>query len=559
MEEEKKETKVKQPKKAVKIISIIVAIIAVIAIILGVLAATGKINLNFSKKSKMVSGIEKLGEAYMKPLENLGDNTEKNNLDVKAIDNLGKDSAVEVSSEISAKIDTLDIDGLTSSEKSSLKTIIDLINKSKISTNIRYDGKKSAYVKVDGSLDDVKVSGEALYDGSQAALRSEEINSKWITISEDDLKDLADENGLNLDDLKNTISETMNQFGEISKSIQIDEKEQEEINERYSKILKDYVNEKSKEIKSEKDKVEVDGKEKKCTKLTLKLNEKDIKKLAKNYLDTFAKDDQLKKILTDSVKSYSEVMKSAGEDSTAEDITDTIDELYNNIDKLKEEIDDADFQADMKLIVYGSNTNIYRTDIIVNIEGAEVSLETTFNKEDTTTVISVDYQGVSAEIATITLKEEKNGVSLNIEASKFVKEQLGQNASDKLSLEIKYTEEKSKAKMELSVNAGSYGNGTIILSSDVTTNEDKEYADTTEISIDVDAPDYVTAKMSMTMKNNIKIGGVSIPKVSSKDSIDIKDEEGLQQYQEEAQSKVEKLLDDLKSIEALKSIIEDSF
>ena len=113
--------------------------------------------------------------------------------------------------------------------------------------------------------------------------------------------------------------------------------------------------------------------------------------------------------------------------------------------------------------------------------------------------------------------------------------------------------------MELSVNAGSYGNGTITLSSDVTTNEDKEYADTTEISIDVDAPDYVTAKMSMTMKNNIKIGGVSIPKVSSKDSIDIKDEEGLQQYQEEAQSKVEKLLDDLKSIEALKSIIEDSF
>ena len=180
MEEEKKETKVKQPKKAVKIISIIVAIIAVIAIILGVLAATGKINLNFSKKSKMVSGIEKLGEAYTKPLENLGDNTEKNNLDVKAINNLGKDSAVEVSSEISAKIDTLDIDGLTSSEKSSLKTIIDLINKSKISTNIRYDGKKSAYVKVDGSLDDVKVSGEALYDGSQAALRSEEINSKWI-------------------------------------------------------------------------------------------------------------------------------------------------------------------------------------------------------------------------------------------------------------------------------------------------------------------------------------------------------------------------------------------
>ena len=559
MEEEKKETKVKQPKKAVKIISIIVAIIAVIAIILGVLAATGKINLNFSKKSKMVSGIEKLGEAYMKPLENLGDNTEKNNLDVKAIDNLGKDSAVEVSSEISAKIDTLDIDGLTSSEKSSLKTIIDLINKSKISTNIRYDGKKSAYVKVDGSLDDVKVSGEALYDGSQAALRSEEINSKWITISEDDLKDLADENGLNLDDLKNTISETMNQFGEISKSIQIDEKEQEEINERYSKILKDYVNEKSKEIKSEKDKVEVDGKEKKCTKLTLKLNEKDIKKLAKNYLDTFAKDDQLKEILTSAAQSYADVMKSSGETSTAKEITNAVDELYNNIDKIKEEIDNADFSANIKLVVYSSNTNVYRTDIILDVEDTEVNLETTFNKEDTTTTISVNAQGISAEIATIKLKEEKNGASLKIEVSKFIKEQLEQKSSDDISLEIKYTTEKSKAEISLAVNAGSYGSGTVSISSDVEKNEDKEYANNTTISVDVDAPDYLTAKMSMNMTSNIKIGEVSIPKVSSSESIDIKDEEGLQQYQEEAQTKAEKILKDLQSIEALQSIIENEF
>lgn len=68
MEEEKKETKIKQPKKAVKVIAIIIAIIAVIAIVIGILAATGKINLNFSKKGKMVSGIEKLVEAYNKTI-----------------------------------------------------------------------------------------------------------------------------------------------------------------------------------------------------------------------------------------------------------------------------------------------------------------------------------------------------------------------------------------------------------------------------------------------------------------------------------------------------------
>lgn len=559
MEEEKKETKIKQPKKAVKIISIIIAIIAVIAIVIGILAATGKINLNFSKKSKMVSGIEKLSEAYTKPFDELSKNAEKNNLDIKLFDNLEKGSAIEASTEISANVDKLEVDGLTSSEKSTVKSVVDLINKSKIATNIRYDGKESAYIKLNGKLDSVEVSGEALYDGSQAALRSEQISSKWITISEDDLKDLADENGLDLDDLKETISESINQFSEISKSVQIDEKTQKEINEKYSKILKDYVNEKSKDIKSEKGTVEVDGKEKKCTKLTLKLNEKDIKKLAKNYLDAFAKDDQLKEILTSAAQSYADVMKSSGETSTAKEITNAVDELYNNIDKIKEEIDNADFSANIKLVVYSSNTNVYRTDIILDVEDTEVSLETTFNKEDTTTTISVNAQGISAEIATIKLKEEKNGASLKIEVSKFVKEQLGQKSSDDISLEIKYTTEKSKAEISLAVNAGSYGSGTVSISSDIEKNEDKGYADNTTISVDVDAPDYVTAKMSMNMTSNIKIGGVSIPKVSSSESIDIKDEEGLQQYQEDAQTKAEKLLKDLQSIEALQSIIENEF
>lgn len=559
MEEEKKETKIKQPKKVVKIISIIIAIIAVIAIVIGILVATGKINLNFSKKSKMVSGIEKLSEAYTRPFDELSKNAEKNNLDIKLFDNLEKDSAIEASTEISANVDKLEVDGLTSSEKSTVKSVVDLINKSKIATNIRYDGKESAYIKLNGKLDSVEVSGEALYDGSQAALRSEQISSKWITISEDDLKDLADENGLDLDDLKDTISESINQFSEISKSVQIDEKTQKEINEKYSKILKDYINEKSKDIKSEKGTVEVDGKEKKCTKLTLKLNEKDIKKLAKNYLDAFAKDDQLKEILTSAAQSYADVMKSSGETSTAKEITNAVDELYNNIDKIKEEIDNADFSANIKLVVYSSNTNVYRTDIILDVEDTEVNLETTFNKEDTTTTISVNAQGISAEIATIKLKEEKNGASLKIEVSKFIKEQLGQKSSDDISLEIKYTTEKSKAEISLAVNAGSYGSGTVSISSDIEKNEDKEYANNTTISVDVDAPDYLTAKMSMNMTSNIKIGGVSIPKVSSSESIDIKDEEGLQQYQEEAQTKAEKILKDLQSIEALQSIIENEF
>lgn len=558
-EEEKKETKVKQPKKAMKIVSIIIAIIAVIAIVIGILAATGKININFSKKGKMVSGIEKLGEAYSKPLENLKENSKNNNLDVKLLENLGKENAIETSAELSAKVDKLEIEGLTSSEKSTVKSVIDLVNKIQVAANIRYDGSKSAYAKLNGKLDDIEISGEALYDGSQAAIRSEEINSKWITISEKDIQDLAEENGLDLDELKETITESMSQFEELSNAIEIDEKTKKETKERYSKILKEYINDKNKDIKSEKATVKVDGKEKNCKKLTLKLNEKDIKKLAINYIDTFEKDEQIKKILNDTVEAYAEIIKTAGEESTAEELVEIVDELYSGIDQIKKEINEAEFEADIEFVVYASNTNIYRTDIVINIENVEISLETTFNNEDTKTHISVNYQGVKADIGTITVKEEKDGMSIKADASKFVKEQLGQSSGKDVSFEIKLTTEKSKIELAISVNAGTYGNGTLTIKNNITTNEDKEYADTSVISLSVDAPDYITTNMELTMKNNVKLGETSIPKVTSRESININDEEGLKQYQTESQTKLEEILNDLQSNEIINSLIENEF
>ena len=48
-------------------------------------------------------------------------------------------------------------------------------------------------------------------------------------------------------------------------------------------------------------------------------------------------------------------------------------------------MDNLACSANIKLVVYSSNTNVYRTDIILDVEDTEVNLETTFNKEDTTT------------------------------------------------------------------------------------------------------------------------------------------------------------------------------
>ena len=193
MNEENQTTKVKKSGKAKKIIIAVVAVIVVLAIVIGILIATGKFELNLSKKSKMEAGIEQLGEAFTKPMDLIADAAEKNGTVVKVVDNINKDSAIEASTEMSAKIDSLDIDSLSSSEQKQVDSLVDLINASKLGLDLRYDGNKSAYAKINGNIDGVELSGEGFYDGSQAGFRSEELNTKWITISQSDIEDLLDE------------------------------------------------------------------------------------------------------------------------------------------------------------------------------------------------------------------------------------------------------------------------------------------------------------------------------------------------------------------------------
>ena len=75
--------------------------------------------------------------------------------------------------------------------------------------------------------------------------------------------------------------------------------------------------------------------------------------------------------------------------------------------------------------------------------------------------------------------------------------------------------------------------------------------------MDADIPNEVTAKMNITLKTNIKVGNVSIPKVSSSDSVDINDEDALNEYITETTKKAEDLGKDLSEIKALEPFIEN--
>ena len=548
MEEKKKSGTFK------KIIIAILAVVVVAAIVIGILLATGKLEFNFSKKSKMVAGVERLGETITDPLDKLSDASDKNGINAKILNNLKSDSAVEVSTEITANVEELSSPEFSSSDKSTIKTAIDIINDTKLGFDFRFDGNKSAYLKVDGKVDSASISGEAVYDGKQVGVRSEDLNSKWLTISNDDIKDIMKESGLDLDDTNEILDKSLEQFEKIADSVNIDEKTEKKIEKRYKDVLKDYINDKSKDIEKENAKVKVNGKEKSCSKLTLELDDSDFRDLLKAYLKEFSKDEDTKKILTDVFDAYADVMKEAGEEKAAKQITAALSLVYDNIDSVIEEVDEIEFDGKVKLVVYATTTNVYRTDIILDVQDTTVKLETTFNKETTVMNITVGAQGMNVKVGTLTLTSTDDTFGIRFEANKTLMD-LANLSGNEYYFDLKYKVSKSKSEVIFEGKAGDYGYAKISAVTDINTNTDSEYADTTTLSVDIDAPEYVTAKMQLTMKTNIKLGSVSIPSI--KDSVDMTDEDELEEYQEEIQENAKDLLEKFSKVKSLEPVLED--
>ena len=143
--------------------------------------------------------------------------------------------------------------------------------------------------------------------------------------------------------------------------------------------------------------ITVDGKDKKCTKVTLNLDDDDVKDLLKEYLDTFAKDKDMKKILTETASTYSEMMKEAGVENVV-DLSAYIDDFDDIIGDVKSQIDEMEFDGKATLVVYASTTQVYRTDLIIEVEESEVKLAVTYNKDTTVLEASVKINGQSMKL-----------------------------------------------------------------------------------------------------------------------------------------------------------------
>ena len=168
----------------------------------------------------------------------------------------------------------------------------------------------------------------------------------------------------------------------------------------------------------------------------------------------------------------------------------------------------------------------------------------------------MESHGASVDIGTLTLTSTDDTVGLRFEAASSLMKLAGLKG-DNYYFDIKYKTEKNKMTSSIEVNAGEYGEGTIEIVTDIDKNTDSEYSDTTTFNIDIDVPDYITTKMTLTQKSNIKLGGVSIPSISSKDAVDMTDESALQEYEKESEENAKSLLKKFSKIESLEPLFED--
>lgn len=545
-------TSEKKDGKTKKLIIAILAVIMVTAIVIGILLATGILELQLSKKSKMIAGVEKLGEMLIKPTENLSASKENT---IKITNNISKDSPIGISEEISANIDNANIKELSSSENKKIEEVINLINKSKIKIEAKNDGEQKTYVNLNANIEDTNLSAEAIYDGEQGNIRSKEINPKWLTFSKEDLELMLKEENIDIEDINEQIDTIVEQIKELSKSTEVDEKTQKEIEDRYKKVLKDFINEKAKKIESERDKVEVNGKSKNCEKLTLNLEENDIKELLNKYIDTLKNDTQLQKLLKETLKSYIKILENTTQEIESLNMPseEDIDELILELDNLKKQIEDMKFDGKIIITVYATNTEVYKTDISIKTNETEIILETTFNKDKTSIQISAKSSGVSLDIAKITIKTEENKSNIKIETSKAIEEYIRQ----KISLEINCKKEKTNKEIEIILEAGSYGKGNIKINTDTTKDEEKEYEGIAKVIADIDIPSIITLKGNLEIKSAINTQEVTIPNIQE-EKINANNEEQLAKYLEESEENITSITGKLMKNELLKSIIEDS-
>lgn len=533
----------KMPKKSKKkfiIIGIAVVLVLVIAAII-FLVCTGKVN--FTKKSKLFSAISKAEETFTAPLDALlEDNTTEisNNLE-------GKD--IEYSAEITGSIDSFE-GTMVNSELSAeeVELLKSLVNGAKINLDFKVDPKDKAFEgSVKGSIANLlnEVQADVSYNNNAISVSLPTFSDKKLAVFGDSVQGTEyAELAQVFQVIESTDFESI--ISAISKSGFTDE-EIKHFEDTYDGLLKEQID--SDMIETKSGEIKVDGKDKKCTEVTVTLDSKDVQKIIEAYVDAFDSDDEGKDIIVEKASALTGIISQfSGQEISKDQMKEAIDQ---SVKQIKDSIDTIDLgEKEIVITAYSSVFKTYGLELAVEEGDNSASILFTFGKDDTD--ISIEYMG--KEVATGKLIDNKDTKSL----------QLSIDESDaKATLEMGVNlKSDTESEIFAKVNAEQYGQslGAVDVSANVnvTKNEATEYAADTTMKFNLEIPNQAKMAFTVKVKESLKTADVNIPEINRTNAIDVlgtNSQTEVQNYITEITPKLEEYVKNIESSEIYKSIM----
>ncbi len=539
--------------KKKKIIIAVVAILLIAVITVVVLGLTGVINFNFSDKSKADAGISKVSEVFTDAANDLETELTAAGLDIKVFDNTDV-KEVEASVGVSLDIKELTIDELED-EQELVDDVVSLLNEVEVNASAKATEDGKLNVKVGAEVAETPISAEITYDGEVVGVRSKELNEKWLAMDAQTIIDSITEE-FSEEDMAE-LEAMVDEFIALAEDLVLTEDEISHFKSTYSNIITDYLL--SLEIKSEKDKVKVGGKEKNCTKTTITLDEDDIKDFLITCVEKVEDDEEGQKIVKEKIKlvcnfiiENEELFESVDtgydyyEDDyyyddyyyddydydydyydyeepsiaeTMQEVVDNIDSIFEseNFEMIKSAIEEIEMgDVEIKVETYANLTEVYATVITFEADGTGIEVEMNFDGNTTNATLSVNA-GQKMDVAHMTLVNEENHKSIEVKAADDMVDYMG----TELSAKVDCTIAKNNLKTVFELDLGEEGNVSLTQDLTVKTNTESEYTATSVNTIKAEIPYALTCDLSVNVDVSYKTSDVSVSDVE--DYIDLTD------------------------------------
>ena len=386
-----------------------------------------------------------------------------------------------------------------------------IINKSKITIESNSDiASKKAQAKIGLYTDNKEVlSVDTITDGKKIAIGSEDLYDKYLTVSMEDLLELAgEESGMDEEEMEQILETLSGSNIDPYELLYISEDDLKHFDETYRNCLQTLIN---KDCYSSEKKVEVkvDGEDIKTTAYYLTLTGEDTYNFINDLLNLVKDDGVIAKIVAEKANM---VLEAAGEEKISEDdvkelLSELTDSLVSELESIKEEKDSA-----IQIAVYSKSNNPVRIEFNT-IEDVE-------NLSEKETLFSIEY-AKNKTIYSIIADEEStieivNKYDKNSEEEKVGSFEVKTAGMSMGTLDYEIISKDSESKIDLSLDIP-----LAEVSADVEFSTKGNYKKEEVTFTGLIAFEYASESAKINFDGSMKYGEAKLPELNDKNSVDI--------------------------------------